>query len=128
MNRPPVDGRVPRNIGSMARTAVRTLGIVAAMVLILVVLVVLALNLPRAHVGIVAVRDTLHAVKPALVAGHLVLICALWLLWPRLADRLPARWPDDVRAAFRAARHRICLGLLVFELVVVIGLPVAAHR
>ncbi|NMG30167.1 hypothetical protein [Aromatoleum evansii] len=71
--------------------------------------------------------DVLHHVvgriKPYLVGVHLLAIAALWLAWPRLAHRLPARWPEEARAAFLGARHRFCIALLAIELLVVLGIP-----
>ena len=71
--------------------------------------------------------DVLHQligrIKPYLVGMHLLAIGALWLAWPWLAHRLPARWPEEARAAFLGARHRICIGLLFIELLVVLGIP-----
>ena len=71
--------------------------------------------------------DVLHQVvgriKPYLVGVHLLAIAALWLAWPRLAHRLPARWPEEARAAFLGARHRLCVALLAIELLVVLGIP-----
>jgi hypothetical protein len=71
--------------------------------------------------------DVLHQVvgriKPYLVGLHLLAIGALWLAWPWLGHRLPARWPEEARAAFLGARHRICIGLLFIELLVVLGFP-----
>ena len=71
--------------------------------------------------------DVLHQVvgriKPYLVSVHLLSIGALWLAWPWLGHRLPARWPDEARRAFLGARHRVCIGLLFIELFVVLGIP-----
>ena len=71
--------------------------------------------------------DVLHQVvgriKPYLAGLHLLAIGALWLAWPWLAHRLPVRWPEEARAAFLGARHRICIGLLFIELLVVLGIP-----
>lgn len=68
----------------------------------------------HAHVG---------RLKPYLVTLQLLAIGTLWLGWPSLVDRLRTRWPDPACAALLAARHRICIGLLLIELVVVLGLP-----
>lgn len=71
--------------------------------------------------------EVLHQVvgriKPYLAGLHLLAIGALWLAWPWLTRRLPAHWPNEARAAFLGARHRICIGLLFIELLVVLGIP-----
>ena len=70
-------------------------------------------------------RALLMTGKPYLVAVHSLLIGLLWLRWAQIIHWGNRLWPvpDSFREALIAARHRIALWLLAFELIVVVGLP-----
>lgn len=104
--------RAPRVAGHLAR----------ALVLLLMLLV---LSLPGARAGLESMRALLMTGKPYLVAVHFLLIGLLWLRWAQIIDWGNRLWPvpDGFREALIAARHRIALWLLAFELIVVVGLP-----
>jgi len=84
---------------------------------------VLAVALFGQQDALLAAHHRIKAATPWLVLFQLAAITALWLAWPWLVDRLPTRWPEDARSALLAARNRICIGLLLVELVVVLGVP-----
>lgn len=106
--------RPPRLAGRLARPV--------AVGVALVAFVVLALFAFGTYDEWATVHRGVRHLKPYLVALQCLAIAALWFAWPWLVGRL-TRWPDDARAALLAARHRICAGLIVIELVVVLGVP-----
>lgn len=97
--------------------------ITAVVVLSVIVCMVLALVLFGQQDALLAAHHRIRAATPWLALFQLAAIAALWLAWPTLVDRLRTRWPEEARAALLAARHRICIGLLLVELVVVLGFP-----
>lgn len=105
-----------------ARRLARPVAIGVASVAALVAFVVVALFAFGTYDGWATVHRGVRHLKPYLVALQCLAIAALWFAWPWLVGRL-TRWPDDARAALLAARHRICVGLVFIELVVVLGLP-----
>ncbi|NMG16256.1 hypothetical protein [Aromatoleum bremense] len=110
--------RPPRRTRRLARP----LAVGVASVAALVALVVAARFAFGTYDEWATVHRNVRHLKPYLVALQGLAIAALWVAWPWLVGRL-ARWPDDARAALLAARHRICAGLVVIELVVVLGFP-----
>ena len=106
-----------------SRRFLRTAAIAALVVVSLIVCMALALVLFGQQDALLAAHHRIKAATPWLALFQLAAIAALWLAWPWLVDRLPTRWPEVARAALLAARHRICVGLLLVELVVVFGVP-----
>lgn len=108
--------RPPRRARRLARPVAVAVGVA------LVAFVVLALSAFGTYDEWATVHRGVRHLKPYLVALQCLAIAALWFAWPWLVGRLTRR-PDDARAALLAARHRICAGLIVIELVVVLGVP-----
>ena len=105
------------------RRFLRTAVIAALVFLSVTVCMVIALVLFGQQDALSIAHRRIRAARPWLALIQLAAIAALWLAWPWLVGRLRTRWPEEARAALLAARHRICIGLLLVELVVVLGIP-----